>query len=456
MVGPAGSQQLEILPWDGSAAVSVTGLPADLTFPEEIVKPAAGSVSLVTGVTSASWSGSAWLLVDTASGEGWVVDPTNANCLLPQAEAADVNDGTLVWQSRTKDASGNDQLCTTPVPAPGDTSVAEPTVRPSVTLPATMGTPDNNYRFIPEGADVLVTTTMGSDAQWGDATDMPLESVDPQGNVSTIRQWAYQVIPASSGHVVAATGDAPGVESIDDIDVSTGTGTTVLPITSVEAWIRGIAVDGNRVVSTDNSAFLGAVRQTSVDFGAGNSSASTVLDTNATGPVAAGFGATDWETDGYQNVYARHLTSGGSLTSGGGLQPLQTDDRWVMSAPGVLYDTTDRSFLLAYSRYYTPVLQDGVMYYPGDAIPSGPPNAVVARDAATDRATAITVPPCIDISSVQVAGSWLAVYCETSPERGTTSSWISAICPRPTRLISRTRSTSATGSSCSGTGTPVS
>lgn len=415
LTGASGSRQLELLPWDGSAAVPVDGLPADASVWPMTHRAGSGSTSILYASTPSS--SNLLLLVDTAARQAWTVHPGNPDCQISSGELWAVNDGTLVWQSRT---TAGLLLCTLPVPAPGGTTVPEPHARPSVTLPTAAGSPDYDYRFLPVGDEVLVSSTRLAQPGWGADAGMPLVAVDPQGNARTIRQWAYGVLPTAQGHVLAVTGDAPGQESVRDLDVATGSSTEVLAADPVQAWYSGIAVDGDRVVYADSSGNLGGVRQRTVDFTNGTSSVSTLLDTDTTGPVAAGAGATAWSKSGWQGRYSAHLTSGGTRTYSTGMDVAQTDDRWVMFTGGLLQDSTSGEFRRAMSPYSDPVLQDGVTYGPGTAVPGGPQDSVIATDAVTGQAAAIPVPPCSYVHGVQVAGSWMLVHCKDTAGNGAT------------------------------------
>ncbi len=411
VTGASGSRQLELLPWDGSATVPVDGLPADASVWRPTDRMGSGSVSLVWA-SSSSWSHNVLLLVDTAADQAWAVDPANPDCQISSGELWGVNDGTLVWQSRTRNAADQMQLCTLPVPAPGDTTVAEPAARPSVTLPiASAGYPDYDYRLLPVGDDVLVSSTYLGAESWGTDPGMPLVAVDPQGGTRTIRRWAYGVLPTTTGHVLAVTGEARGQESVQDIDAATGASTDLLAVDPIKAWFSGIAVDGDRVVYTDDSGLRGAVRERTVDFASSTPSGSTLVDTDATGPVAAGAGALAWSKTPWQDVSAGFRDPQGDVTFGRAGKVVQTDGRWVMDTNGNLTETATGAVRPPMSTYSRPVLQDGVTYGPGTAVPDGPQDSVIATDAATGQAAAIPVPPCSRVNGVQVAGSWMLVYC---------------------------------------------
>lgn len=403
--GASDSRRLEVLPWDGGSGVLVDGLPAGASVWGPNRRLGNGSLSLLYASTPSS-SNNVVLLVDGAAHQAWTVNPDHPDCQISSGELWAVNDRTLVWQSRT--TSGR-QLCTTAVPAPGGTGVAEPTTRLAPTLP--QGSPNYDYRFLPVGDEVLVSLSWLAQKNWGSEPGMPLVAVDPSGTARTIRNWAYGVLPTTPGHVLAVTGDAPGQERMADIDVATGTSAEVLAVDPVPAWYSGIAVDGDRVVYADNSASAGGVRQRTVDFGNGTTASSTLLDSDTTGPVAAGAGATAWSKSGWQGRYSGHLASGGTPTYSSGTKVTQTDDRWVMFAGGLLQDTTTGEYRHPMSPYSDPVLLDGVTYGPGTAVPGGPRDSVIATDAATGQAASIPVPSCASVYGVQVAGFWMLVNC---------------------------------------------
>ena len=409
LTGASGSRQLELLPWDGSAAVPVDGLPADASVSPTTHRVGSGSTSILYASTPSA--SDLLLLVDTAARQAWTAAPTNPDCQISMGELWGVNDGTVVWQSRTRNAADQMQLCTLPVPAPGDTTVAEPTARPSVTLPTPAGRPDYDYRLLPVGDDVLVSSTYLGAESWGTDPGMPLVAVDPQGDTRTIRQWAYGVLPTTPGHVLAITGRTPGQESVQDIDAASGTSTDLLAVDPIKAWYSGIAVDGDRVVYTDDSGLRGAVRERTVDFASSTVSESTLIDTDATGPVVAGTGATAWSKTPWQNVSAGFRDPHHNVTFGKAGKVVQTDDRWVMDTNGNLTETATGAVRAPMSPYSRPALQDGVTYGPGTAVPGGPKDSVIATDAATGQAAAIAVPPCAAVHGVQVAGSWMLVYC---------------------------------------------
>jgi len=400
----AEGDSITLLPWDGGAATAISGLPAGgwvRTLTPQQSRLSEGSVTVLYGGPK-NGRGS-YLLVDTAARQTWAVETGDGDCR--DANAWGLHGGRFVWQTG---GDGNATLCSVDVPVPGAETVGPISTRSSATVPL----PRTPYMsaLVPIGDDVVVSTTSYAGPDWGREPERPLLAVAADGSTRKLATWAYAVLPSGDGHLVAVTGDGPGQQQVSDIDVASGDVTEVSPVAPVRAWRSGIAIDGGRVVSTDDSAVSGAVRERTVDFDAETVGPSTLLDSDVTGPVAAGAGSSAWS----KRAGVVHLTSDGTRTTSSLGDVLETDERWVRGLGGQIVDTVTGQYRPWTSGSGYGALLDGVAYVPGYATQGGPKNSVIATDLDTSRSAAMAVDGCVLVSNVQVAGSWMLVQCTTA------------------------------------------
>ena len=391
-------QSLGLLPWSGGAVVPLGDVPTGVSLWPDGVRDTDSSDVLVYA-TSASAANDLPSVVDTSTGNTWsFASDVTTQCDL--AGSVSLHDGVVAWLSR--DAAS---VCSGEIPStPGAPITVSQRALPTV---AQGSTSVHGLRLLPVGDDVLVWRG-DQDDTWGSGTDLPLLAVAQDGSSRVLASSAAGVLPASPGHVVAVTGDAPGESGVRDLDTATGTSTSVLDVAPIPAWTAGVAVDGARALGIDDSAYRGALRQQQMDFAHESAGTGSVVDTSVQLPVVAGSGATAWN----KLTGARHLDTSGtstSLNSGGGM--VGTDNRWVTYSHGAVLDTSTGVVRQPAFRLAAPVFQDGVTYDLGSVVPSGRPDVVIATDVATGLASALPVPSCPAVTTVQVAGSWMLVQC---------------------------------------------
>lgn len=402
---------LSLLPWTGGAPRPVTGVPAD-------VRPSAAGKGVSDGSLAVLWYArpdvtSGLLIVDTATSHATVVPSAEPDCPSSHGNAWAVNDGVVAWQGRD-DAQGRRTLCTVAVdPVTGEPG--EVRRRPGVSFGDRVY--DDDYRLLPVGDEVLVSSAWRYDGTWGGDPGQPLVAVATDGSARTLARWAHSVVAATDGHVLAVTGDAPGRAAVVDLDVSDGSDTQVMPIDPVRAWHSGIAVDGARVVTVDDSGHLGGVRERTVDFAGGTAGRSRLLDSDARPGLAAGEGGTAWSKSGWQGSHSAHRSPAGVVTQSSLASIAGTDARFAVSSGGAALDSRTGSIRPPHVSRTTTALQRGVSYIPGGQVPGGPGTSVVAMDLASG--TAAEIPVGCDVNEVQVAGSWMLVSCAVPyPEPG--------------------------------------
>lgn len=399
--GPLDDRTLSLLPWDGTAAVAIPGFPPG-TRDYPVVLASDDSHVLVASMTRSG--SSSWLLVDTASEQAWSVDHPGTGC--DYGTAFGMNEGKLVWLTEDGDTRA---LCSMDVPEAGASTTGPITERAVAGMPSAWSTYD--FEVLPVGEDVVVAATAREAVgQWADQVPEPLMSVAPDGATRTLAGWAYEIAPAQPGHVVAVTG-APGDQRVSDVAVGSGEVTEAGSIPPIRAEWLGIAIDGDRVVYADDSAYVGAAREMSIDFDGETTTPSTLLDTDVSAAVAAGGGAAAWSKSVYLDHEVVHLASDGRRSTNGHDLVAETDDRWVRAHSGSIWDSVADTYRSSPPSYADGSLQDGVAYAPGSTVPGGPEASVLASDLETGETTSIPVAGCRMITSVSVAGSWLLADC---------------------------------------------
>lgn len=394
---------LSLLPWTGGAPRPVTGVPAD-------VRPSAagkgvsdGSLALLRYTRPDVTNG--LLLIDTATSHATVVPSSDPDCPTAHGSTWAVNEGVVAWQGRY-DGQERRALCTVTI----DPLTGEPgAVRRRTGVSFGDRVYEDAYRLLPVGEEVLISSAPRHDGTWGADPGQPLVAVAADGSARTLARWAHSVVASTDGHVLAVTGDAPGSAAVVDLDVSDGAVTPVMPVDPVRAWHRGIAVDGARVVTVDDSGHLGGVRERIVDFAGGTAGRSRLLGSDARPGLAAGEGGTAWSKSGWQGHYSAHRSPAGVVTRSNLSGVAQADARFSASSGGFVLDSRTGSIRPPHTSRTSTALQSGVSYIPGSQVPGGPGTSVVATDLASG--TAAEIPVGCYVHEVQVAGSWMLVSC---------------------------------------------
>lgn len=388
---------LGLQPWSGGPVQPIAGLPAGVEVRADDRRVTDGPLAILPAGPPGAVDRR--VLVDTAARTVRTLPPGSGACVTSGGTSWGIAGDRLAWEGRT-DPAQPPAICSVTLGGAEVVSARRGVEREDGVEPA-------DRRLLPVGDTVVVSRTWG-DLGWGEYAGAELVAVAADGTRRDLADWAHSVVPAGPSHVLAVTGDEPGVASVVDLDVAAGTSTAVRALRPVGAWFSDVAVDDDRVVTVDDSRSGGGLRERTVDLGAGVAGASELLDTDLGRGLAAGGGGTAWSKGGGGGL---HLSAAGVL-SDGLEQVTETDDRWVASAATV-YDTVEDELREPYVSGNWPVaLQDGVAYAAGRTVPGTPLASVVATDLRTDRAQEISTG--CEVSSVQVAGSWMLVTCTTA------------------------------------------
>lgn len=434
---PGEPQRVGLVPWGGTEVEDFAGLPSGIWTMEGSWGVSDGSWMVRPMDLSGNGTAASHLLIfNSATRRIWTTPIANPVCPGNRMSSMAVHDGTVVWRSSVYGQT--EKLCTLRLPsadAPLETALGETQARTLPPLPDSFKTSENTV-LLPVGDEVVVSYLQVPET-WGDDPGQPIIAVAPDGSIRTLAHWGLHAIPAGRGRIVAVTGDAPGEAAVRSIEVSTGAAEVVRPIAPVNAWYTSIGIDGSDVAYANDSAAGGAIRRRTVDFAEGTASPPELVDKGAPGPVVTGGGTVAWALASRLDSTDRSmvLRADGTRTATAGWTPRRAETGWVQLADRVLNTETDTYYPYnpGSPRFETPAFQDGVTYTPGASIAGAPRGSIVARDIVTKKAEMIDIPGCSEARSVQVARSWLAVYCTSKSGQdwiivdrtGTQPSWIS-------------------------------
>lgn len=434
---PGEPQRVGLVPWGGTEVEDFAGLPSGIWTMEGSWGVSDGSWMVRPMDLSGNGAAASHLLIfNSTTRRIWTTPIANPVCPGNRMSSMAVRDGTVVWRSSVYGQT--EKLCTLRLPAadaPLETALGETQARPLPPLPDSFKTSENTV-LLPVGDEVVVSY-LQVPVTWGDDPGQPIIAVAPDGSTRTLARWGLHAIPAGRGRIVAVTGDAPGEAAVRSIEVSTGAAEVVRPIAPVKAWYTSIGIDGSDVAYANDSAAGGAIRRRTVDFAEGTASPPELVDKGAPGPVVTGGGTVAWALPSRLDSTDRSmvLRADGTRTATAGWTPRRAETGWVQLADRVLNTETDTYYPYnpGSPRFETPAFQDGVTYTPGASIAGAPRGSIVARDIVTKKAEMIDIPGCSEARSVQVARSWLAVYCASKSGQdwiivdrtGTHPSWVS-------------------------------
>src|SRR4051794_8513193 len=420
--GAWNDESVSLLPWSGGAPTMVTGFPSGRIIDAWALmgtKPVDARGVLLRARSEDSSNGSAYIYIDTATGEAQTVpsppDSTDAIGLSPTGIAwRTVSGGVSPLQSVDRPAAHHVFGAVSSRPAP-----------------AAIGN-FQDLRLLAVGTDVLALQGLPTIFFQRDYP-YPVLAVAPDGTTRTLAAWGHGVHAYSPGVALLVAGPDPTTEAIETLTVATGVAQTVVALPSVAAKFDGITFDEGRVVYATDTDSVNAVMQQALTDNQGTLSLGPAEELG--NHADAGL-CSEWPLPSGGNDYGAAFGCT-SVFAGGGSTAFSNDFAGTVTdtvvRPGVAPWTTTQQLIQGvdgpwlhggYPEWQNidtgasrNVIggsnrseQDGVVY---TDLPQG---RIGDLDLATGTAGTFDVPDadCGTVGVPQVAGSWVYTTCTNS------------------------------------------
>jgi hypothetical protein len=332
------------------------------------------------------------LYIDTVSAQSWTL-PTD------WAYKAALGSESIVWIE-------NSTIAMVDRPSAGE-QLGAMQHRTIPTVPAGGNLDASELGYLPVGENVIVFRNNLDVEQWGQTVTAPVYISRADGTTDVLLGWGHDVVAGLDGSFLAVGGATSADQAVLRFDGDSLTSTVVTERSTIRARVAAIAIDGNGLFIGDESSDYGGL----VEFDLTDGQTTEVSRRYGSVPVA-GDGSISWTSNTAPTFAIRDADGTTRRVSPSSTGLTQLSSHWALASNRRLINTTTGD--TTYLANENVSLQNDVLYQPGSDWASAI-DTVVARDLHSGQSEFLATPDgCAQVSTVQVAGSWMLLGCASS------------------------------------------